>query len=531
MPQAPVVTERKVPVSSLPDSRINVSVNPGQFGADIASGLGAVGQNMAKMQAEDDAAAATDVFNLASEDSRKYLYEGADAVYSQQGKNATGSHDTSKKFFEETYSKYSSDLKNERQKAAFKSLWDGRTRTNLDNVARHEAGQRKVYFEETQQANLQTNINNAADNYNKPDVVETSIRNADTVIRSNPGGKSEAVVLEKQAVARSDIRSSVIFRMMVDDPDAASKYYDEHKKEIHGKDTHLKIQSGLKGNKQKRQAQIDADKIMRSDKTDAEKRTAAKKEKNPEVRALTEGLVNQDISREKTDRIENERQMKETFWTGFLKNPDINNIPESLPPEVKLSAIKFASSGATRKTDLKRWNEINQLSINDPAAFIEMDLYNDVNNLDESDFQSFGSLQRSMGGDKQTLTHVQSVGSKATKALKEIGKKVESEAGQIFMRKFQRDVSALETNEKRKIRPDEVDAVIDRLMIEGEVPGSFYDPDKRLFELDPTETEDFFVQDVPDAERAKIVDAYKRAGKVPTEEEIVGLYTQKVTKR
>ena len=530
MPKVPVSNIPSVSPGATPQGVLRVGISPEQFGAGVGRGFQSVAQNVAKMQQEDDAAAATDMFNQASEVSRKHLYEGNEAVYSQKGKNALGSHDKSRDFFNDTFSGFSGNLANDNQRKAFKSLWDRRTNTNLDNVARHEAGERKVYFEDTQKANLVSNMSHAANNFDKPDEVEVALQNADTIIRSNPMGSSEEVVLQKQAQAKSEIHKSVVDRMMIDDPDGARQYYNANKDGIDGAH-HKEIESALKGNKQKRQAQTEADKIMQSTKTDAEKRSAAKKVNNPEVRALTEGLVNQDINREKTDRIENEREMNEAFWTAFIPNPDINSIPENLPAKTKLAAIKYAQSPTSRKTDLAVWNEINQLTIDDPDAFIAIDLFDHVNDLDESDFQAFGKLQRTLGTDKQTLTHVQSVGSKATKALKDIGKKVASEDGQLFMRKFQDEVSALESAEKRKIQPTEVDSIIDRLMIEGEIPGFVYDPNKRVFQLDPTEIDEFFIEDVPKAERDKILQAYKNRGIEPTEEQIVDLYTKKVTKK
>ena len=533
MPKVRTVQQSVLP-TQVTDQRLSVNVSPGQFGSDIATGLQSVGTNLAKMQAEDDAAAATDAFNRASEEARLHLYEGDDAVYSRQGKNATGSHDTSKSFFEETHNRYSGELQNDNQRKAFKSLWDKRTTTNLDNVARHEAGQRKVYFEQNQKANLVSNVNHAANNFDKPDEIQSALTNADTIILSNPGGNSAAVIDQKRAEARSSIHKSVVDRMMIDNPDGAREYYNANKDSIDGQH-HKQIESALKGNKQKKQAQVAADEIMATTKNDNEKRQDAKKIKNPEVRALTEALVNQDINRRKTDRIEIERQMNEGFWKEFIANPDINTIPDNLPADTKLKAIKFASNPASRKTDLKRWNEINQMTINDPEAFVKMDLTNDILNLDESDFQAFGKLQRTLGKDKTKLTHVQGAGIKANRALKAIGVKVDSDKGQLFMRRFQDDLSELETLEKRKAKPDEIDSIIDRLLITGETKDgstfgfNFNDPDKRLFEVDETDT--FFIEDVPDTERKKIIQAFKNRGTVPTEDQIIQLYTRKVTQK
>jgi len=519
--------------TAIQDNTVNVNVSEEQFGAPIARGVESLANNVIKMQAEDDANAATETFNQASEDARKYLYEGDDAAFSRQGKTATGLHDTSKEFFGETYNSYSANLANDNQRKAFKAMWDRRTNTNLDNLARHESKERKAYFEQTQQASLVGAANNAYNNFDKPDEIQNSLIEAETIIRSNPMGSSEEVVLQKMKTARSEIHKSVIDRMMLDDPDGARKYYADNKKQVDGVH-HKEIESSLKGNKQKKQAQENADKINMNDKlSDQEKRAAAKKEKNPEVRALTEGLVNQDIQRRKSDEAEFDKQASEFFWTGFLKDPDINAIPENLPASTKLAAIKFATN-PTRKTELKRWNEINQIAINNPDEFLKMDLYKDVLNLDESDFQEFGKLQRSLQkGDTTRLTHVQSITSKATKALKNINYKVDSDNGQLFMRKFQDEVSRLESEEKRKIKPDEVDAVIDRLLIKGEIEDgtilgiNFNDPDKFLFEVE--EGEKFLINNVyvPDDDREKIIRAYRSRGISPTEEQITDLYNKK----
>lgn len=531
MPQVPVVTQRQVQVSSTPDARINVSTNPGQFGADVGRGLGAVGQNMAKMQAEDDATAATDTFNLASEDSRKHLYEGADAVYSQQGKNATGSHDSSKKFFEETYSRYSGELKNDSQRQAFKSLWDSRTRTNLDNVARHEAGQRKVYFDETQQANLQTNINHATNNYDKPDEVESALINADTIIRSNPGGSSEAVVFEKQANAKSEIHKSVIGRMMLDDPDGAREYYKVNKKQINGQH-HEQIESGLKGNKQKKQAQDGADKILSSNMTDSEMRKAAKKG-TPEVRELTSALVSQGISQRKIDRIESERKKTDAFWSsGFLENPRVENIPANLPHDAKIAALAIAKNPNV-KTVFSEWSKLDTMFNEDIDAFRKEDLNNYIHTVSTSDLKAFKEKQSL---DEVKARRVQTTNARAKQTFeKSLGKKIDTKDGALFMKRYQEEIDRKQSDTKRDVTPGEEIEILDRLVIDYHLPGTelftfgrepFFAEEVRGFKL-----QDLTFEDVPDAERTKIIDAYKRAGKVPTEEEIVDLYTRKVIKK
>ena len=89
--------------------------------------------------------------------------------------------------------------------------------------------------------------------------------------------------------------------------------------------------------------------------------------------------------------------------------------------------------------------------------------------------------------------------------------------------------------EETKIRGKKLDqkerqAVIDRMVLSGEViRGKWYLPDKnrKMFEIYGTEDVSTFAPEIPNAERAKIEAALKRANRPVTDDEVMRLFKRK----
>jgi len=197
-------------------------------------------------------------------------------------------------------------------------------------------------------------------------------------------------------------------------------------------------------------------------------------------------------------------------------------------------------------TDDATYAELSTMA-SDPARqreFAKINLLDYRDKLDDSDWRTVQSWQRSVAG---ALAGDAAAETKATKEAtinQQIGTALD-EAGivgtgdTVKQRRgafTKRARSALDEAERAKgsaLSIDEVDKVIGRLLLQGEVrSGSMWANDRegvRAFEVLGTEDEARFAvpfSEIPEAERTKIGEKLKARGKPATEAEIERIYTR-----
>jgi len=198
--------------------------------------------------------------------------------------------------------------------------------------------------------------------------------------------------------------------------------------------------------------------------------------------------------------------------------------------------------GLAVETDPFIYNDLKRMAAEKPDEFATVDLNDYRPDLSNTALTSLGDIQSSIAkGDKAgeaKISQLRTVKQMADDALKAkginpTGKKgsLDARRADLFRTKVDEGLRDLEEKPNSKEWFERSNDIIRRLLIEGEVEGGYLsDPDKFFFEVE--EGEKFFVEDVPDTERDKIRDAFKRLAKrEPSEEEIIDFYTRKVTQR
>ena len=96
-----------------------------------------------------------------------------------------------------------------------------------------------------------------------------------------------------------------------------------------------------------------------------------------------------------------------------------------------------------------------------------------------------------------------------------------------FRRMVDQQILMVQEKTGKKVNNNDVQQIVDSLMIKGKIKGSgwLWDDTARAFELSTDEAENF-MPEVPDDQRAKIVDALKKHGKPVTEEMIVNIFVK-----
>lgn len=209
-----------------------------------------------------------------------------------------------------------------------------------------------------------------------------------------------------------------------------------------------------------------------------------------------------------------ERQRTEQFWTGFMQNPNIDAIPADLPVATKKAAEAYArtrAKGQEPETDWKAYDKLNRMTRRELA---EADILEYRDRLSDGDFKRFSDLQRSARSkdtvERSKLTTVQKLNGLVNSTLKTINIKPDSEKGVLFKRRLQDEITAAETEAGKKLTRDEQVKIIDRLMLDGEVKGTFWDPSKRAYEVKSGEK--FQIDGVPDKYLDEIVSDLQAAG-------------------
>lgn len=188
----------------------------------------------ARMEEEDTANAALNAYTNASRESRQLLLDPEKGIYARRGAQAFGAYEDGQRGLDEIYAKTAATLGNDKQRRAFDVLWKRRQESELDSIARHVAGERRTYSDQTVKALVATSVDDAVANYTNPELVQTALRTSETAIRANTAGLPPEMIDLQIRDARSKIHEGIIARMAVDDPSAAWAYLNEKKGEIEG---------------------------------------------------------------------------------------------------------------------------------------------------------------------------------------------------------------------------------------------------------------------------------------------------------
>jgi soluble lytic murein transglycosylase len=203
-----------------------------------------------------------------------------------------------------------------------------------------------------------------------------------------------------------------------------------------------------------------------------------------------------------------------------------------IPPE-KFGTLREFSDKVRRGAPVEtQWDVYYQLRT-DPRLLAATNLQSLKGALGDSEFKELARLQAdAKNAPEEAQTSLQTTQQRMSMRLAEMGVDPTPKAGTADSKKvaqvwgmLDQNVRALEAALKRKLKPEERDAEIDRLFAQTKVKGTLWGANEvRLFEVKP---DDVVVSvTVPDRERAKIARALQAAGR-PVTDEAVQFYYRK----
>lgn len=196
--------------------------------ADLAAPLGNSAMRIHQKSQEDaDTAALIAAESKLSDWKLNTMFAPEGGVYSTKGQNALDITNKTMPKFDAEADAIGNTLTSERQRARWAQITANQRNGLNSELNRYEFGERQVYYDQTDQASLQSAQAGAVAYYNDPGQVAYYQNKATSVIASQGQRKGlppEAVALEVQKF-NSGTATSVISRMMLDDPTKAAEYF------------------------------------------------------------------------------------------------------------------------------------------------------------------------------------------------------------------------------------------------------------------------------------------------------------------
>lgn len=264
MPQVPTYQQTE---SLRPAFRqgIDVQASPDDFGAAVGRGMQSLGQGvsnvggaLAAVKAKEDETKAKDADNAFAKATRDALYDPDTGFAYQEGKNAVDGFSGFSQRVEELRKEYGKGLTGEAAQM-YERASQARANSAIQTGMIHTGQARKQWFRSTSDARLDTFQSDAIAGYGSPTTVNKNILGGleELKSRASDEGWDGSVLHDKSMDFVSTVRRGVVTRMIEDDPIAAEKYYQDHKKQFTGQDQYAlekAMKEGLIVEKSKREA-------------------------------------------------------------------------------------------------------------------------------------------------------------------------------------------------------------------------------------------------------------------------------------
>lgn len=556
----------QVQANPLPSSRFDASASSDSFGGARASQFKALGQSLQNVSSglqdaavkfqqsneRKDRAVVRDNLNNAQSEARVFM---SDLNRPENRQTAVDAYEKSQKQLTDIRRRYSSQLKNSRQQDLFTASFDDVMNGHLDRAIAIQDKARTDYEKETLAAQNQTAVEDAVASRTDP----AAIRTSEVTIKANTAFENRGlpVPVRKKAVENAvhNLHASVLSALTLDSPVAAQEYLKQNwgkfnpaareglKKELDGKAFDFTVRqraaeisnSGAPLEDQLKQADTFNDPKMAD-----ELRQRIKEKYDDKVLA----------------RKAQEQALVQQEWSALTQDPRGYQIPyeKFTDPEQWRAMEEYkraALNGYSQSSDVPVLMKLGLMSDEQLKSIPVKEMAGYAHVLTEGDFKAVFDRYQSLNGGKgakplsDTVTQIRSDTALVNDALKSVGiditakdakdkkkkQKYENTANE-FYRAYQSELTQQEQKLGRKASPDEKQQVVDSLLIKGRVrnPDWFMlnDQDKFVFQVQNDEWKNFSVQEVPQEDQVKIVEALNRAGRPVTQEAVRNLYIKKL---
>jgi hypothetical protein len=341
----------------------------------------------------------------------------------------------------------------------------------------------------------------------------------------------------------------------------ARQYYDENKKTITDGETITSVEKALKEGTLRGDSQRETDRITASYGSWSDRLAQADKITNPEVRDEVDRRLKTNMGTEKAVQQQQEEKVTQDATNIIEKFKDFDQVPpamvQQMSPSTRKSLRGYADDLREGKKAVTNWNDYYDLKTMAATPdlrdkFLKENLISYRPNLADGELKELITLQSNMRegkGDKELDGYrtnqmivndtLGSVGIDATPNVSKGAGKKEMESVNNFRKMVDDQITLYQQQTNKKATNKEVQSIVDRLIIQGSVPGSgfmgLFKTQKRSFELQPGET---IVPEgstmplgpggIPVEEIAKIKAALVRNNIPVSDEKVMSLYLRKV---
>lgn len=543
MPTLP--DSRSLGARPIPQSRQGVTrIRTGE----VEQAAGQLGEQVANTAMEfkrlDDIEKVSKAMTEFEDQQRQFLVEGDDAVLNRSGDNAKGALQTTEQWWEETSTRYLSDLENPDQQRAFQEMLNRQRKSVLNGVAQHETKQRKVSFANTLEARMTTATERAAAMAGNAEINQQSreeVADALNLLAKTQGWTPE-VQEAKTLETMTAFHNRQIGAMIEDNPDGAAAYFEQNKGEMTAA-AQEKAQNLLETETLRQRSQASADSLMSlgldAEQTITQARQIEDAALRDEVVSRVKARLDERATFAKTEKAALMRQVADYIDQFGTVDGVPAEIWSSLSVSERSSFRAYAKKGSEDvETDWNTYYDLSQMKANNPSQFLQEDLSKYLGKLGKAEVKQVMAWQRELdeaGSSASKDNWLQTKNSIVSDALTSMGVEYGKAASEKDSKEASKFRGAVEDhlslwqqrNPGKAIAPDEFRSMVERLTIEVTLPVDWgVDRTEPLFEVESSP--DWFfsgdIDDVPESERFEIEEELKRQGYPATEDQIVRHY-------
>lgn len=561
--------QRQVALDALPGARLTAAETPESLGArpndPIAAALEGVGAKTAALgeqlfgQAVDEEKKRADQIAVLNADNslaawtNKRVYDPNSGALTATGPDAFGLPEQINDEFTTQADTIAAGLTTPEQKMAFNRIRTDRQIELSGTIYKHVYAETQQYHAKEVDSAIDNNKNAAMAQADDPRAVSVAIDRSAAAIGTLKLGPEET---KKQTdAARSAILVGVIETQLSQNKvTAAQSYFDETKSLING-DQINRIEKALKEGTIRKQAQDQADEIIKAGGTLTEQRDKA--------RALTDKGFDADVRDRAMEYIEHNNAVNDKAKRDDLEaastsafnlldrsRGDLRTIPstawESFPGSIKASLRAYSeklAKGEPVETDWSTWTKLMGQAGTDPAAFANINMMQYRGRLSDEKFSQLTEVQLSIRnkeasradvGDFQSREHLVSttldsygIETRESKQTPEQRKAI----GELYRLLDQRTATQAALTGKKPTNQDVQSALDQILSTSLDVKGSwwnfwprngaFFDSTKPFLGKDGTT---ITIGDVPQVERTQIEAALRRKGRPVNDTTVLDLF-------
>lgn len=549
MPKVPVY-DSQIRSQAAPDVRIDANTYVDSFQSPLK---GALDQAPKYFSAYEEQKRKADQIALTEADAKlskletDLLYDKDVGVTNLQGKSAFDAPKIVAEGYNKGAKEIEDSLSNDEQKIAFQKLQLDRG-VSIDRTVQKHVGNEIIKYDNATSLNYIKNEQDAAiAAYNDPARVALSIQRQDEAVRqyAQRNGLPPEEADQKAADLKSKTHAQVINRMLTNDEDmAAEAYYKAVKADITGDDL-INVEKQIESGSLRGKSQRFVDDVTKRKLSETDALAEARKIEDPKLRDATYERVKMEYN----IRDAAEKKQVEDWHIAALNYIDAGNGKDvtkvagwdKMTVGQRNSLQEYAQKKAEGRDiqtnyqtlyDLKTMASIPEMR----DKFIKMNLMEKRNELNNSDFKTMVNLQTELrkGSSKgqAQADGFRSDNQVVKDAFTAAGLPAQNkEKLALFNSRVESEQMVMQERLGRKLNNEELKKVANQQAMEIVTKeGWLWDSKKNLYEISDEELKDIPYKGVPAADKLKIENALKKAGKKVDQESVRQMYILKTMK-